>query len=83
MFTKLRALNILKYAGCFVPLYESNSEFEVIASLIPYTSVDNIDIVLNALAPVADSYGEAIAIGLHRKEELGLYSQDNQNSLLL
>lgn len=56
---------------------------KVIASLIPYTSVDNINIVLNALAPVADNYGEAIAIGLHRKEELGLYSNDNQNSLLL
>ena len=83
LFTKLRALNILHYAECFVPLYESNSEFEVIASLIPYTSVDNIDIVLNALAPVADRYGEAIAMGIHRKEELGLYSQDNQNSLLL
>ena len=83
LFTKLRAEKILRYAECFVPLYESTEEYEVIASLIPFTSAENIDIVLNALFPVADRYGEAIAMGLHRKEELGLYSQDNQNSLLL
>lgn len=83
LFTKLRALNILRHAGCFVPMYESTGEYEVIASLIPYTSADNIDIVMNALAPAADRYGEAIAIGIHRREELGLYTNDNKNSLLL
>lgn len=83
LFTKIRAVKILRHAEIFVHMYESTGEYEVIASLIPYTSVDNIDIVLNALASVADSYGEAIAIGLHRKEELGLYANDTQNSLLL
>lgn len=81
LFTKIRAVKILRHADIFVPMYESTEEYEVIASLIPFTSVENIDIVLNALFPVADRYGEAIAMGLHRKAELG-YS-DTEKELIL
>lgn len=78
LFTKIRAVKILRHADIFVPMYESTEEYEVIASLIPFTSVENIDIVINALFPVADRYGEAVAMGLHRKDEIGYIDQKKE-----